>query len=233
MRQFLSPRFWVALLALGGLTLVLVLVFRGNSSSESPAIRRATPVPHRVDLVAIVAQATPGAGFAIADGVTTADLALQLDATRTMLIKAGTPGDVSCTQLDQPGQCAVAVDLLGDAVLWFSIVPGSLGATLALPAVTSLPETGWVQLANHWIVRRSNTVDRSCPTATSSLTDFIHTFGVHSTSTFNLETQRVVQVVCPDGGVITTDSVVQPNDTGPLTTDNGTHEGDTTPGSGP
>ena len=230
----MSFRFWLTLLALGGLALLTVFVFQGKSPLPGvPSSSGATPLGHRIDLVAMIAQATSASGFAMANGVTTTDLAVQLDATRTMVVKAGTPGSVACPELDQPARCAIAADLLGDAVVWFSIVPGSLSATLSLPAVTSLPEAGWVQLANGWIVRRSSAVERACATDTSSLTDFVRTFGERATSTFNLEIQRVVKVGCANGGVVTTDSVAPPVDTGVVGTDNGTNEGDSTAPSTP
>jgi len=188
-----------------------------------------------VDLVAVVAKATPAPGFDLTDGAASADLALLLDANRTMVVKAGTPGESTCTALDQPEQCVVAATLLGDAVLWFSLVPGTAGATVSFPAVVSLPEAGWAQLANHWIVRRASVVDRNCVKDTVSLTDFIHQFGKHATSTFNLETQKITKVVCTNDGVPTTDSIA-PTDTsigvpgtGVPGTDLGTNEGVTTP----
>ena len=239
MRQFLSPRFWLTLLALGAVVLGLVLTFRGSPPPPGrPAEARGSLATHRVDLIATVSKAVPGAGFAVDKGVSTADVALQLDANRTMVVKAGTPGDITCTQLDQPDSCAVAADLLGDGVVWFSIVPGVPGATLQLPGVISFPEAGWMELANHWLVHRSSTVERSCPIDTSSLTDFVHTFGVHATTTFNLQTQKATKVTCANGGVITTDSLVPPvtgpvvsgpTVTGPVGTDKGTNEGDSVP----
>jgi hypothetical protein len=157
----------------------------------------------RIDLVSWIYQATPAAGFSVVDGVATTDLALQLDGTRTMVIKAGTPGEMDCPQFAVPAQCTVGVDLLGDGVLWFSIVPGAPGPTVQLPAVTRMLDGGWVQLANDWVVRRASVVERSCPEDTSSLPDFIDTYGKAAASTFNFETQKIVKVTCPRGGTDT------------------------------
>lgn len=236
MRQFLSLRFWLTVLALVAVAGALVLVFRNQSPPPGLPTAGADVVStHRVDLVAVVAKATPAPGFDLTDGAASADLALLLDANRTMVVKAGTPGESTCTALDQPEQCVVAATLLGDAVLWFSLVPGTAGATVSFPAVVSLPEAGWAQLANHWIVRRASVVDRNCVKDTVSLTDFIHQFGKHATSTFNLETQKITKVVCTNDGVPTTDSIA-PTDTsigvpgtGVPGTDLGTNEGVTTP----
>jgi hypothetical protein len=235
-RQFLSLRFWLTVLALVGVAGALVLVLR--TQSPPPGVPNAgaeVQATHRVDLISLVAKATPAPGFDVADGAASADLSLLLDANRTMVVKAGTPGESTCTALDQPQQCVVAATLLGDAVLWFALAPASAGATVSLPAITSLPEAGWAQLANHWVVRRASVVDRNCAKDTVSLTDFIHQFAKRATSTFNLETQRITKVVCTNDGVPTTDSIA-PADTTPAVpgtgvpgTDLGTNEGDTTP----
>jgi hypothetical protein len=235
-RQFLSFRFWLTLVTLVAVTGVLVLLLRNQSPPPGlPTASAEVASTHRVDLMAVVAKVTAAQGFDVADGAASADISLLLDANRTMVIKAGTPGDSTCTALDQPQQCVVAVTLLGDAVLWFSLVPGAAGATISLPSITSLPEAGWAQLANHWVVRRASVIERNCASDTSSLTDFIHQFGKRATATFNLDTQRLTKVVCTAGGVATTDSVASTDTTivvpggGVVGTDLGTNEGDTTP----
>jgi hypothetical protein len=203
-RQFFSPRFWLSLAALAGLFLVLSAVF---GDSETPVITPAqadASSDRTIDLVSWIYVATPAPGFAIVDGVTTADLALQLDATRTMVVKAGTPGEIECPEFGVPAQCTVAADLLGDAVLWFGVVPGVPGSAVTLPAVVEMIDGGWVRLANDWIVRRASSVERSCAEDTSSLSDFIRTYGDRATSTFNFESQKVVKVTCPREGTDTT-----------------------------
>lgn len=186
--------------ALAGLMLVLVTVFGGNDAPViAPAEVEAAP-DRTIDLVSWIYLATPAADFGFEGGRTTADLALQLDATRTMVVKKGTPGEITCPTFDVPATCTVAADLLGDAVLWFSVVPGAPGTTVQLPAVTEMLDGEWVRLANDWIVRRASVVERSCVEDTSSLGDFIDTFGTTATSTFNFETQKIVKVSCPRTG---------------------------------
>lgn len=208
MRQFLSPRFWLSIGTLAGLFLVLVMVFGRDDATPGAAASDGdapTTQQRHLDLVSWVYLATPAPGFAFDDGVTTSDLALQLDGTRTMVIKAGTPGEIDCPTLTQVAQCTVAADLLGDAVLWFSIIPGPPGPAIALPAVVEVLDSPWVQLANGWVVRRASTIERSCPEDTSSLTDFIRTYGEAASSTFNVELQEVVRVTCqPADGTSTT-----------------------------
>jgi hypothetical protein len=206
-RQFFSPRFWLTFAALGGLVLVLVTVFGGKSTPGVAPVQAEADPERTIDLVSWIYVATAEPGFAFQGGVTTRDLALQLDATRTMVVKAGTPGEITCPTFDVPGTCTVAADLLGDAVLWFGIVPGAPGATVVLPAVVEMLDGGWVRLANDWIVRRASVVERSCAEDTSSLPDFIATYGENATSTFNFETQKLETVTCPREGTDTTEPV--------------------------
>jgi len=230
-RQFFSPRFWLTLAALGGLALALVLVFHNSGA----AIGRVDPPkgnnPERtIDLVSWVYDIVPAPGFTMQDGRATTDLALQLDGTRVMRVKAGTPGEITCTDLTKVANCTVAADLLGDAVLWFSIVPGPPGATVQLPGVTELLTGNYVRLANDWVVRRASLVQRSCPDDTTSLTDFVATYGAKATSTFNFDQQRIVTVVCPGGSAGTTTTTTPvPSGTGP---DSSVPVDNSTPGTG-
>lgn len=199
MRQFISLRFWLSLAALAGLFLVLLLVF--NRTTPPTGVQASSddePVTHEIDLISWVFGITPETGFAFDDGRTTADMALQLDGTRTMVIKAGTPGEIDCPDLTAIATCTVAADLLGDAVLWFSIIEGPPGQTVQLPAVREMLDGPFVLLENDWVVRRAGKVDRSCPEDTSSLSDFIATYGDRATSTFNFESQMITKVTCPD-----------------------------------
>lgn len=195
MRALFSLRTLAAVVSLA----LLALVVRQLVPESGPVEADATQgkVHHRVDLVASVAEAVPAAGFTVdAEGRTTADLALVIDAQRTMYIAAGTPGEVLCPAVPTSG-CAVAVDLLGDAVLWFALVEGGAGKSLELPATVELLEDGYVVLANGWEVPHAYKVERRCAEDTASLTAFIERFGDTSTTTFDLETQEVVQVTCP------------------------------------
>ncbi|MDO9174481.1 MAG: hypothetical protein Q7V62_06715, partial [Actinomycetota bacterium] len=172
MRQFFTLRFWLTLLALVGLAVGVAAFARTRESDAEPSVEPGAASSERtIDLVSWVYAVQPPPGFDIVDGRTTTDLALVLDGTRTMIVKAGTQGEVTCERLIELAQCTVAADLLGDGVLWFSIVPGEPGPTTELPAVTELLDGGWVRLANGWVVAHAPVVDRSCPDDTASLTD--------------------------------------------------------------
>jgi hypothetical protein len=139
-RQFFTLRYWLTLLALGGLALGVMVLTSG--SDEPVAVTEGSlpgDVPAallHVDLMTPVylIQAPDGLGFV--DGRLTADIALFIDGTRTMVIKAGTPGANSCVNYLELVQCVVAADLLGDAVLRFEIIPAAFATTY--PALDAL-----------------------------------------------------------------------------------------------
>lgn len=194
MRAVLSLRTVAAVVAL----LLLTAALRACLPTRDPVDASSTPgvTHHRIDLVTPVAHVVPAPGFAISfDGRATADLSLVIDAQRTMVITAGTPGESTCPP--ESTKCVVAVDLLGDAVLWFSLVEGSGTKNLELPATVELLDDGHVVLANGWEVPHAYRVKRECDEETASLTAFIQRFGTTATTTFDLESHRVVQVTCP------------------------------------
>ena len=200
--------------ALGALALVVVAFSKRHGSDAGPTVADvgiATP-DRTIDEVAWVYSVQPTPGFAIVDGRATKDMALIIDGTRTMIIKAGTPGEMDCPRYAELAQCTVAADLLGDGVLWFSIIKGAPGATVELPAIAALLSGGWVRLENGWVVRHAPKVERSCAEDTASLKAFIDEFGSSAKSTFNFERQQVVKVTCPGGSNATTSTV------GPTTT---------------
>ena len=196
MRQVLTLRFWLTLVALLALLGVATVIASHNENDE-PVAEVGEPAGQKVDFVALVQTAQLPVGFAMVGGRANTDLFLVIDATRTMLVKKGTPGVIDCARIAEPSQCIVAADLLGDGVLWFSIVPGAAGANVPLPAVVEILPGGWVRLANDWVVQHATKVERSCTDDTTSLTNFIETYGDTATSSYNVEQQRIVRVTCP------------------------------------
>ena len=206
MRQFFTLRFWLTFAALGGLALAVVAFAKTRESTPEQALDVGNATPDRtIDVVAWVYGIQPPPGFAIVDGRANKDMTLTIDGTRRMIIKAGTPGEIDCRQMEKIGQCTVAADLLGDGVLWFSIIEGLPGAAVELPAVAELLDGGWVRLENGWVVQHAPKVERSCAEDTASLNDFIEHFGATAKSTFNFERQQVVKVTCAgEAGATTT-----------------------------
>jgi hypothetical protein len=223
MRQFVSFRFWLSVAALLGLTYGLwyVLVRRDPSVAVIGRPTHAAATEHRIDLLLPVYGIQAEPGFAMVGGVASGEMRLALDATRTMVVKAGTPGEITCAKLAEINQCVVAADLLGDAVVWFSLIPNPQRASLLLPGISEVRKNNLVLLANDWEVARNEVVERNCDAA--SLDDFVHQFGgSRSTATFSFEQQQIVKVTClrePESSTTTSTSttllppVVVPLDT--------------------
>jgi len=207
-RQFVSPRFWLTIAVLLGLTYGLWYVLVRKDTSVAVIGKAANPpvTEHRINLVQPVYSIRADPGFAVIDGVATGDMQLSLDATRTMLVRSGTPGEMSCSRLAEINQCIVAADLLGDGVAWFSLIPNPQRASLVLPGVTEVHDDNWVLLQNGWELPRSEIVERNCDA--SSLVDFVRQYGGNlSTSTFSFEHQEITKVTCleePEAATTTT-----------------------------
>jgi hypothetical protein len=214
MRQFVSPRFWLAIAALIGLTYGLwyVLVREDDSVAVLGKVAPPAIAEHRINLMLPVYSVQADPGFAMLDGVTSGEMHMALDATRTMVVKPGTPGEISCSKLAEINQCVVAADLLGDAVVWFSLIPNPQRANLLLPGVTEVRKDNWVLLSNGWEVARDEVVERNCDT--TGLNDFVHQFGGNlSTSTFSFERQEITKVTCleePESSTTTSTSTTVP-----------------------
>ncbi len=207
MRQFFTLRYWATLLALVGLALGVMVL---TSGSDKAAPTDVTVVDGtevnllHIDVMTPVFEVQAPQGFTMQDGRLTADIALFIDGTRTMVIKAGTPGEMNCPDYVDLAQCVVAADLLGDAVLRFDLVSGTPDVTIKLPAVVEMLDNSMVRLANGWVVKRAFRVERVCDDETTSLKQFIEAYGDTATSTFNFELQQLVRVTCPRATATTT-----------------------------
>jgi hypothetical protein len=193
MRQFFSWRIWAAFGALIGLTLLLKASLPASSSPNTPAAHSAV---RTVDFISLVFQVAPSENFAIVDGVTQGSAAFILDGHRTMQITPGTLGQNDCAGYTEIAHCVVFADLLGDAVVWFAIVPAEPGLKVSLPPIVSLLGNGVVQLSNGWLVRTAKSVDYKCPQETGSLSEFLSKFGPDSTTVIDVSKQRVTAVQC-------------------------------------
>ena len=207
MRQFLTWQFWLSLAALAGLTLILVLFVRSDDDEATLAAPAGDPAltagdvksEQPIDLLVLVFAAQSEPGFDIVDGRTTARMVIYIDGFRYMTIPENTPGENRCAELDQLARCVIAADTLGDAVLWFSILPNEPRSLITLPAVVDTRDGGNVLLANGWVIRRAPIIERNtedCETDTVGLGDFIERFADRSTSTYNMDEQRVTTVTC-------------------------------------
>jgi len=210
MRALLSLRFVATIAALVGLT-VLAWLAVGREGTTASLLGPARGSQERtVNLLSRVFKTTAGPGFQVAKGRTTAPMVLILDATRRMEIAADTPAEITCGKMGEIGQCAVAAQLLGDAVVWFALVPALPRNTLVLPGIKELRADNVVLLYNGWLVKRSAIVERICDTETDSLGEFMDTFGDQASATYNFDTNQISRVTCP--------KATKPTSTDPSTT---------------
>lgn len=217
MRQFFSWRIWAAFGALFGLVVVLRLVLPANAAT---APQPTGPPDRAIDFVSFVYQIQPGNGFSVTGGVVNGSADVIIDGQRTMHLVAGTPGELNCPEYESIGRCVVVADLLGEAVVWFELVPVQPGYKVNAAPIVAILEDGIVRLANGWLVRAADSVDRRCHTETPSLSDFIRDFGPGSTTIIDVTTQKVTAVVCAGASqsstTTTTSAVTAPSAAGSL-----------------
>jgi len=198
----LSRRILAGLLA-AILVAIVVLATRGASSNIS-----VTQTLHKIDLVASINSINVDSAWS-QDGDFTAGGAMRasLDDLRTVTVLEGTMTDdyssiSACTDFVTPNACVLLADMLGDAVIWFALVPSDEIAgreLLMLPGLVDMQANGDEGiLRNGWVVKLATPVKRECgDTATSSLRDFITRFPDQlSKSIVNLTTDNVVSVKC-------------------------------------
>ncbi len=193
MRQFFSWRIWAACVVLVGLALLIKTSLSTTAVSDGASPENAT---HMIDFISVAFQVQPSPDFSITDGLTTGTADVVIDGNRTMHIVAGTPGSVECPDATQIGRCVVLADLLGDAVVWFAIVPVEPGPKISAPPIAALMRNGVVRLTNGWLVRTATTVDRQCTQETASLSEFIKKLGPESSTVIDVSKQRVTAVRC-------------------------------------
>ena len=196
MRQFFSWRIWAAFAALIALAFALKTILPTSSTSNAAVSGTSA---RAIDFMATVFQLQPSPDFSVTDGVVRGSADAVIDGNRTMHIVDGTLGSNSCTNITEVSACVVFADLLGEAVVWFALVPAEAGSKVTLPPVESLLGNGLVQLSNGWIVRTATSVDYNCPHETGSLSEFVSKFGPKRSTTIDVAKQRVTPGQCWPG----------------------------------
>jgi hypothetical protein len=168
------------------------------SSNSIQAVIDPTPVSRTVDLIAPVVAPIPSADFKVdRDGRTQGYMDLLLPGNRTMRIAPGTYGEVSCTELDQFNRCAVLADVLGDAVVWFALLPLATAGTVEVGPIVDL-QAGKAVFENGWRIPYAPVIKRECGDIDiPSFRDFLRRFGPGSTTIVDLNAQQVTAVRCP------------------------------------
>src|SRR4051794_33689816 len=212
----------MSLLAVVVLLGLVYVATRPDPSSDNVIAASGGPVTRTIDFVSQVFSFTGDAGFAVDRGKTNGQLQLVIDGSRTMVIQPDTPGEIECGRLAEIGQCVVLADLLGDAVLWFAIVPFEQSQSVTLPGIAKLDDLNVVELTNGWVLHRSAVVDIDCIDDVSSLTEFVRRYGHESTTTFNIDRQQIVKTTCtqaPEATTTTTVPATPPTQPEPLPDD--------------
>lgn len=167
-------------------------------------------VLRKVDLVASVDSFEADPDWSMVGTRTTGGQArLRLDDLRTVVIHEGTLVDDHttvpvCGDLSTPNRCVLLADMLGDAVVWFALVPAdprSGREFLTLPGLIDMRANGDEGiLRNGWVLNLTTGVRRQCEGVdTRSLRDFINRFpDTGSFTVVSLTNDEVVAVRCAD-----------------------------------
>jgi hypothetical protein len=186
------------------LVAIVVVVTRGvNDGVPAPPAE----ILRRIDMVALVESVNVDTGWEESGGRTTAAMRLSLDDLRTLTIPAGTLTEdrddpARCTSFDAARSCVLLADMLGEAVVWFVLVPADRmrGAErLTLPGLVDMRDNGNEGvLRNGWVVPLASPVRRECGDIdTAHLRDFITRFPhTASRTVLDLTTDSVVRVEC-------------------------------------
>jgi hypothetical protein len=196
MHQFLTWRFWLALGALAALAAGVVVI----SSRSDPAepLSSGPVVERRIDAGGRVRWFRPDAGWAVRNGTTVGSAEIVLADGRTFLLGEGTPGEVGCETPRRSQSCTLLASLLGEAIIWFALVPSEPGDQLTMPGpVAVLDEGREARLSNGWVVPLLDVVRRECATTeTSSFRDWVARIGADSESIYDLTVEQITTVTC-------------------------------------
>lgn len=192
--------------AIALVALVVALVAWVSTRDKNTTVLPARSL-HKVDLVASVDGVNVDPGWSMDGGLTKGAMRLQLDDLRALTILADTMVDdysmsPACTDLSMPNACVLLADMLGDAVVWFALVPADRTSGkefLTLPGLVDMRSNGDEGvLKNGWVVRLATPVVRDCEKQdTANLRDFITRFpDALSRSIVSLTSDEVVRVRC-------------------------------------
>jgi hypothetical protein len=198
MRQFFTFRFWASVLGLAVLLGVIYTQARGGSAND--LVQEVRPPERRIDLITRILAAQPDAGWTVRDGITVGEAQFDTGYGGKLIVASGTQGELQCDALAVPGGCYVLADMLGDAVVWFVLLPYPPRADEAsLPAIEILlDDVTTARLTNGWVLPLADRVERRCPGVdTPSLSSFVGRFGTRATTVLDVARQEIIAVACP------------------------------------
>lgn len=197
MRQLFNWRFAATVASLAVLALLARAILADENSID--AVIEPEIIEREIDLIEpIVSVSGTGGATELPTGVTTGFIELTLDAERVLSIAPGTLGEISCDELDVANRCAVFADMLGNAVVWFAILPQLPRATVQLPPIIDL-NGGRAEFDSGWRIPYAPVIERDCPGEDiPTFSDFLRRFGPDSVTIVDLESRRVTSVRCGD-----------------------------------
>lgn len=195
MRQLFNWRFAAAVVALLAVALLARAILTDDSSID--AVVDPVPIERGIDLAESIVSASESGGFSLQrNGVTTGFLDLTLDEDRIVRIVPGTYGEIDCDVLSAANRCAVLADLLGDAVVWFALMPQAPRSTVELPPIVDLDD-GDAVFANGWRIPYAPVIERDCEGEDiPTFSDFLKRFGPDSVTILDLASSKVTSVRC-------------------------------------
>jgi len=200
-RQIFNWRFVATLGALAALALLARAILTDDASIE--AVIEPEVIERKIDLIEPIVSARQTEAFSVTpSGVTRGFLDLAVDAERVVRIVPGTLGEIDCDDLEVPNRCAVFADMLGDAVVWFAILPQAPRATVELPPIIDLND-GLAVFDSGWRIPYAPVIERECDGEDiPTFSDFLRRFGPDSVTIVDLETRQVTAVRCgePEAG---------------------------------
>ncbi|MEO6653605.1 MAG: hypothetical protein ABIP17_13215 [Ilumatobacteraceae bacterium] len=196
MRQIFSVRFFAAIGGVVGLFFLLTTIFATRGAIEGADEGPVAVQLHQIDFVDQVFSSRNETFNVNVEGLAADDTDLIIDGSRSLRIVSGTPGEMMCPRFPEVGACAVVADLLGEAVVWFALVPVGTARTVDFPAIDGL-EDGLATLVNGWQVRFAPALDRRCPDEQfTSYREFRDVLADDFISVFSIDDRRLVAVEC-------------------------------------
>jgi len=195
MRQIFSVRFFAAIGAVVALFFLLTTIFATREVIEGGDGGADGVELHKIDFVDQIFSSRNEQFTLNEEGVAANDTDLILDPSRTLRIVADTPGVDHCPRFPEVGACSVVADLLGEAVVWFALVPAGDNRTVDLPAIDTLDD-GLATLVNGWQLPFAPVLVRRCDEEFSSYREFRDVLGDDFTSVYDLDERRLVAVEC-------------------------------------
>mgnify|MGYP006270248953 CR=1 FL=1 len=195
MRQFLSWRYWLAVVVIVAMIGVLLLITGG--SSPTAGVNEANS--RRIDLIARTSTIRSSGSWSVADGRSMGDATAVLSDGRVLAITDGTLGESSCLYPEALNACVMLADTLGDGVVWFALVPAPAGDSdeLSLAAIDELLDgVTYARLVNGWEIPLLDKVVRRCDEETRNLAAFVQRFAKRHVTIVDLTQGQVSAVQC-------------------------------------